>query len=188
MKEEKPPSNKFEYRCPLNPIEGVRHKSPFTLRKGCNLNILVGVTRTCIVGTRGGAEGREGGLPGGVPPPCFFLYLYTSRAALYPRGKPNTQPPAPRPFRSIIKVISVIVTGVRFWLIREYRRERGPDRQVTRSPPRIRQLHDGNWRNFRDLESFDDRKLGLKSFLVHIVATHLHVRKNRANGSQLESK
>jgi len=40
LEEEEPPSNKFEYRCLLNPIEGVRQKSSFTLRKGCNLNIL----------------------------------------------------------------------------------------------------------------------------------------------------
>lgn len=30
LEEEEPPSNKFEYRCPLNPIEGVRQKSLFT--------------------------------------------------------------------------------------------------------------------------------------------------------------
>lgn len=94
MKEEKPPSNKFEYRCPLNPIEGVRHKSPFTLRKGCNLNILVGVTRTRIVRTRGGGE-RERGLPGGVPPPCFFslfVYFASGHCAREENPTPSHQP------------------------------------------------------------------------------------------------
>lgn len=132
------------------------------LPKGCNLNILVGVTRTRIVGTRGGREGVPGR---GIPPPCFFsLFVYFASEHCAREENPTTQPPAPRPFCSIIKVISVIVTGVRFWLIREYRRERGPDRQVTRLPQGYVKLEAGNRRNFRDLESFDDGKLGLEVF------------------------
>lgn len=90
LEEEEPPSNKFEYRCPLNLIEGVRQKFPFTLQKGCNLNILAGVTRRSR-GVRG--EGyREGYAT--TSPLLFSLFVYfaSGHCAREANPTPNHQP------------------------------------------------------------------------------------------------